>query len=119
MFAYLETNSIKQFFSGVPREAPGTPEKTKKYQPGRAEGAVGLFVDFLLLFGNNSNAEVGKLLSVNVCRCVRHRLACILYLREGDNITERRSLEHLHNKPVKANAHAAVRRSAVSECIFF
>ena len=61
------------------------------------------------------DSEVGELHAVNVCGAVGHRLTRILNLRVSDNVSERFTAEHLHDKPVKADAHAAVRRCAVFE----
>ena len=57
--------------------------------------------------------EVGQLNGINLCRAGRHKLAGILHLGEGENITEVVSAAKEHCQSVKTDTHAAVWRCAV------
>ena len=74
-----------------------------------------LLLLLVILFGYHSNSKILKSLGVGVRGTLRHKLACVLHLREGNNVTESFKSEHLHNESVKAESDTAVGRCTVLE----
>lgn len=58
-----------------------------------------------------------KLLIVNCRRALRHKLACVLYLRESNYISQAVCTAKEHRKPVKTYTKTAVRRCGILVCV--
>ena len=67
------------------------------------------FLALFLFFRGDSYVQLFKLLFVYNGRTAAHKLAGVLDLREGGNITQAVCLADYHSDTVKAYAHSAVR----------
>ena len=76
-------------------------------------------VNNLLILGlcHNGDPQLLQLLGRNLGGTVAHQLGGILHLGEGNHVTQVLKTQKLHHQAVQTNAHTAVGRGTVLECI--